>query len=559
MSDIQKELLIVLIRAAERLRHAGLPVELADQMERLAGQVDQRCVVAIVGRVKAGKSTFINALLGADLAKVGTTETTATINWFRYGRPNPERPVHCHWRDGTVTEETLEFLNGLQGADIDTLRLSEDIDHLEYYLLNPYLEQIALVDTPGLDAAVGEHQDRLAKFMRVHPQLRKRHAEETQQIGRAADAVIYLLGEVARATDREFLEAFGQIVPGDSQAFKAVGVMAKIDIHPEIVEKREQLAAKVAAQLRHSLNTVIPVSAGIRRALDRLLENDSQGLESLAKALKRIPQARLQLMLDGYDLFRMDVPDCPVPVEERQRLLDDLDTDWMIFSTIARTVASVDLDTAVRQLDEIAGFDRLRKVLEQHFLKRGQFLRCYRIATDARSILNAIKYRHLPERHTRDVASKVQLERFLKFISNANGDTDVARELGAFVQRQLAGQAGMEGTIGQIEQIDRDLSGVFHKLEEYNEDFKALQLIEEHRDAFEPAELDELRPLLGSYGMEVEQRLQYGYRIVERIEERQHVWGQIATLSRNPIRRDVAQRAVWRYGLILAELSGGVT
>ena len=69
-------------------------------MERLAQQVDQPCVVAVVGRVKAGKSTFINALLGQDLAKVGTTETTATINYFRYGRPDPERPVRCIWRYG---------------------------------------------------------------------------------------------------------------------------------------------------------------------------------------------------------------------------------------------------------------------------------------------------------------------------------------------------------------------------------------------------------------------------------------------------------------------------
>jgi GTPase Era involved in 16S rRNA processing len=59
-------------------------VELGEWMEGLVKQVYQPCVVAVVGRVKVGKSTFVNALLGEDLPKVGSTETTATTNYFTY-------------------------------------------------------------------------------------------------------------------------------------------------------------------------------------------------------------------------------------------------------------------------------------------------------------------------------------------------------------------------------------------------------------------------------------------------------------------------------------------
>ena len=116
MSDVRENLAGILRRAAARLREAGLPGEAADRMERLARQVHEPCVVAVVGRVKVGKSTFVNALLGEDLAKVGTTETTATINYFAYGQPDPERPVCCHWRGGKVTDESRAFLDGLQGC-----------------------------------------------------------------------------------------------------------------------------------------------------------------------------------------------------------------------------------------------------------------------------------------------------------------------------------------------------------------------------------------------------------------------------------------------------------
>src|SRR3954451_229594 len=112
----------ILRRAARRLRGADLPVELAERMEGLGTQGDEPCVVAVVGRVKVGKSTFVTALLGEDLAKVGTTETTATINYFTYGTPDPERPVRCHWRSGKITDESRRFLDGLQGNDLETLR-----------------------------------------------------------------------------------------------------------------------------------------------------------------------------------------------------------------------------------------------------------------------------------------------------------------------------------------------------------------------------------------------------------------------------------------------------
>ncbi|MEI6415524.1 MAG: hypothetical protein WCP34_14860, partial [Pseudomonadota bacterium] len=63
MNPLQYTLRQTLEAAAKTLRTTyGIPRSFADDMERLAGEVDQPCVVAVVGRVKAGKSSFINAL-----------------------------------------------------------------------------------------------------------------------------------------------------------------------------------------------------------------------------------------------------------------------------------------------------------------------------------------------------------------------------------------------------------------------------------------------------------------------------------------------------------------
>lgn len=130
-----------------------------------------------MGRAKAGKSSFLNALLGADLAKVGVTETTATINFFRYGHPpDPTRPVRCPWQGGRYEDVTREFLDSLQGNDPAVLRRAAGLAYLEYLVPHEALREVTLVDTPGTEAAVDEHQQRTAEFLQLQRQLREQHA-----------------------------------------------------------------------------------------------------------------------------------------------------------------------------------------------------------------------------------------------------------------------------------------------------------------------------------------------------------------------------------------------
>jgi hypothetical protein len=557
MTDTHLKLATLLKRFAGEAREAGLPGDVAARLEQLAGQVNEPCVVAVVGRVKAGKSTFLNALLGEDLAKVGTTETTATINYFRHGTPDPERPVRCYWRGGQATDESRVFLDSLQGNDLDTLRRAEAIHHLEYHLLNPYLERVVLVDTPGLSAVVDAHQDRTAEFLALQGQLRDRQDRDTQRLGSEADAVIYLTGAVARATDQGFLDEFGHVTQGRSRAFNAVGVLAKIDLQPHVLARRRELAAKIASQLKGGLNTVVPVSAGLRRALDGLLQDGGSGLARLVDALRRIPPARLEKFLDSEELYRAsEAKDCPVTPAEREALLGNL--DWAVFTTIARVAADPALtppDVADR-LSEIAGFDRLKEVLERHLFKRGRLLRWYRIVNDARQVLGQVRYQHLRQFRQHDREERAREQRFVAFIRQAQGDPTVARELEAFITGHGGGTQRAGRVEASLNEWDRQLAEVFHDLEEYNADFEALQQLEDHVGSFSAAEQGELRALFGLYGVETDRRLPPDSLRVDHVERRQQAWSQVALSDRSPVRCQVAQRAVSCYGLILNELTG---
>jgi hypothetical protein len=559
LSDVQENLAAILRRAAERLRGAGLSGDLAEQMEGMAKQVYEPCVVAVVGRVKVGKSTFVNALLGEDLAKVGTTETTATINYFTYGSPDPNRPVRCHWRGGKTTDESRAFLDGLQGNDLETLRRADGIDHLEYFLPNPFLKQITLVDTPGTGAVVDEHQDRTAEFLQLNSNLRERHDEDTRRLGDTADAVIYLVGQVAKVTDQEFLREFSETTGGRSSALNAIGILSKIELQPEILARRHELSAKIATQLKDDLNTVIPVAAGVRRALDRLLENGRAGLERMVTTLRRIPPDTLKMLLDAEEFFcDFDLPDSPVDPAERRELLGDM--KWGVFTTIARVAADpgLDLDGVVKRLEETTGFGPLREILNEHFIERGHVLRCYRIANDAQEVLNEIRYAHLPKRRKEMRRENDRLQRFLSFIRGTRGDPATAAELEDFVRGHLDVNRRMDELETLHAELEAELSALFSQLLEYNEDFEVLQNLEGSDGAFSAAELAELRPLLGLYGDEIEKRLPPGAANVEYVGWRQMYWGRKrAEASYGSTEYTVADQAYTRYGLILDEILGG--
>jgi hypothetical protein len=176
---------------------------------------------------------------------------------------------------------------------------------------------------------------------------------------------------------------------------------------------------------------------------------------------------------------------------------------------------------------------------------------------DARTLVNAVRYRHLPEFRRRDREDVARRDRFLAFVRSAAGDPAVARELEDFLSLQC-GTAGRAARVEAVlRELDRQLGGLFHEMDEYNADFEALEQVERHPQAYSPAELDELRCLLGLYGVETEKRLPPGRASLGYVGERQQAWNEARWRARDPARQQVAERAVACYGLILHELLKG--
>ncbi|PRQ03546.1 Isoniazid-induced protein IniC [Enhygromyxa salina] len=197
--------------------------------ERLARPL----TIAIMGEFSAGKSTFVNALLGEAVAPMGVLPTTNTINVFRRGTG---RGARVHYRDASIStvsaDELDPYLRNLDDEEANRIR------HLEIDRVGERMGDAAVVDTPGLNA-LDEYHEKVARAF----------IEE-------ADAVVWIFSATQGGTATE-AGILGELREGGRSV---LGVLNKVDTLDSEAD-REELADYLREQLGEVLVEVLPLSA----------------------------------------------------------------------------------------------------------------------------------------------------------------------------------------------------------------------------------------------------------------------------------------------------------
>ncbi|MGO8714743.1 MAG: dynamin family protein [Smithella sp.] len=111
--------------------------------------------IAVMGQFKAGKSSFLNSLLGQSVLPVGATPVTTAITRLQYG--NKERAIVRHF-DGSTSEvpltDIVEFTSEAKnpGNDKNVAIVDIELPSMQKY------PGLRLVDTPGLGSVYKCHQ-----------------------------------------------------------------------------------------------------------------------------------------------------------------------------------------------------------------------------------------------------------------------------------------------------------------------------------------------------------------------------------------------------------------
>src|ERR1035441_5655479 len=110
--------------------------------------------VAVLGRFKAGKSSFLNHFIGRNVLPVGVVPVTAVVTEIRYG---PREEARVHYDDGRDAEVPLEGIGGY----ISEKQNPENAKHVGLIGVElPELRRfrgLKFVDTPGLDSALSHN------------------------------------------------------------------------------------------------------------------------------------------------------------------------------------------------------------------------------------------------------------------------------------------------------------------------------------------------------------------------------------------------------------------
>ena len=178
---------LVVDALSELTPKGGLMTEVEDIRARLTEPLR----IAVAGRLKSGKSTLVNALLGQRIAPTDVGECTKIVTWFRYGAP--ER-VELQLRDGTSRELQLDS-DGMLPRDPGVPL--KQIAGMQAWLTNDILKSFTLIDTPGLASVDDESAAATRKLL----------AAESKDAAGAADALLFVLNagvrEIGRASCRE--------------------------------------------------------------------------------------------------------------------------------------------------------------------------------------------------------------------------------------------------------------------------------------------------------------------------------------------------------------------
>jgi hypothetical protein len=363
----------------------------AQQVGQIRDRLGEPLRVAIAGRLKAGKSTLVNALIGRRVAPTAVGECTRVVTRFRYG-PADRVDVVC--RDGDRRSLPLDD-DGMipQRLGVPAGRVA----YVDVTLTSEKLRDLTVVDTPGLASTDTGVSARAREAVGTTSQATDTALQAKGTVPRAtgtapfdadideassaevaaAEAVVYVFTQAVRADDAEALEAFRAASARlSSSPVNAIGVLGKVDTLVAGAADPWPVAGPLAARQAHLLgrtvSDVVPVAGLLAETAEagRLTGADGNALRELA----RLPADQLRLLLASADLFRTRPG--PVGAEQRERLLGLLDLYGIGFA-LAQYTAEPGLPTGelVRRLEAASGLPRLRNTLDETFRWRSDAIK----------------------------------------------------------------------------------------------------------------------------------------------------------------------------------------
>ena len=337
--------------------------EVADEVTALRTRLDEPLRVAIAGKVKAGKSTLLNALVGEELAPTDAGECTRIVTWYV---------------DGIAYRVTLYPIDGGSPRQIPFTRDEGAVacqlgttppEHVERLVIewpSSSLRTMTLIDTPGIASL------RESVSAKTHDFLTSSDAHHSP-----ADAVLYLMRHL-HGTDVSFLETFHDQEYSQPTPINAIAVLSRADevgvARIDAMESAERIAARYRGdpKVRRLCQTVVPVAGLLAQSGGTLRESEYRAFE----LLRQSPPDELADLLLSADRFVHGTTTSGIPPMEREQLLDRFGL-FGIRLALALLAAGMARNSTELSDELVArsGLTQLQAVLRSQFASRADVLK----------------------------------------------------------------------------------------------------------------------------------------------------------------------------------------
>ncbi|MEZ5233049.1 MAG: dynamin family protein [Acidimicrobiia bacterium] len=399
-------------------------------LDGVVARIHEPLRVAIAGKVKAGKSTLLNALVGDEVAPTDAGECTRIVTWYRHGIASR---VWLTPRGGVAGQ--VPFTRSGSGAldvQLGTWQ-AEQIESLTVEWPVPPLATMTLIDTPGIGSLSSDVSATSLAFLTSDD-------EQTTP----SDAVVYLLRHL-HSTDVSFLHAFHEEEYAQPSPVNCVAVLSRADEvsvgRLEAMTSAGRIAERYAhdARLHRLVQTVVPVAGLLAQAGTNLQELEFRRLRMIA-AGEEADRNKLMLSADRFVIGSTMIPLAP---NERRLLIERLGLFGVRLSVDLLLRGEVQTASQLSaKLVEHSGIGQLRSVLLSQFSERRDTLK-------ARSALLAVQ-RLLA---TVPVARSAELEARVEQIRSGAHEFAELRLLNALRSGEVDFRAG------ESEQVERLLGG----------------------------------------------------------------------------------------------------
>lgn len=351
----------LLARVANLLRQAGEVTTIDRHRERLAraaARLDAPLQVAVAGRVKAGKSTLVNALAGEPLAPTDSGECTRIVTSYADGLGYA---VTARMGDGQ--RHSLPFMRGEEALQIEFGGVDLDVvDRLEVEWPSAALRRTTLLDTPGIEGLSGAGS---------------RSEELLAEDRGGVDAVIYLLRHL-HGSDLRFLEGFAQRDRLTQGPAAAVGVLSRADEVGSARLDAMTSATRIANRygeddrVRRLCHTVVPVAGLLAFGASRMQQSDFRALSTLAQAGTDEAGA----LLLSVDRFTAAPSEIDLDTTTRAALIDRFGLYGVrLGMSLIRHGGVRTAPALAEELRRRSGLDQLRTIVHERFAMRADVLK----------------------------------------------------------------------------------------------------------------------------------------------------------------------------------------